>query len=244
MLIICNGMIRSGSTLQYNLARGLIEEASFGQGEGFFSERQAQKSINELISWKDDERYHLIKMHQICPLCSPAENKGLRSLYIYRDLRDVAVSAKSAFHYTKPQLMKALDEAVLIFNEIQRLPNVLTQRYEDVIRDVHKATWDIADFLNVKLTSGQMHDVIDSCAIPKAVERTEKMEKRFWSSAKEFMLRMGLPMKTYDKKTLLHSNHISGNKGAAGVWRSQLNSSELNEINNRFGKWLKEQGYE
>jgi hypothetical protein len=35
MIMVCIGMIRSGSTLQYNMARGLVERTLSGAGEGF-----------------------------------------------------------------------------------------------------------------------------------------------------------------------------------------------------------------
>lgn len=39
-LIICNGMNRSGSTLQYNLVRGLLAQTGRGQAQGFILPEQ------------------------------------------------------------------------------------------------------------------------------------------------------------------------------------------------------------
>lgn len=243
MLVICNGMIRSGSTLQYNLARGMAESCDLGHGEGFFSDRQANNDLDKLVVWQKDDRYHVIKMHNICPLVETGQTEGILTLYIYRDLRDVAVSVKNAFHFRGARLFTALDKAVSTFSEIQKLPNVLMQRYEDVMQNVPDAAWDLSKFLSIDISKQDMSTVVNSCTITKALENTKSLRKRFSTALMVLLRRVGFSVTAYDNKTLLHPNHISETTGAIGVWRSQLEETELNTINDKFATWLKEQGY-
>jgi len=236
-------MIRSGSTLQYNLARGLVESCGLGHGEGFFSDRQANNDLDKLVFWEKDNCYHVIKMHNICPLLEMGQSEGVLTLYIYRDLRDVAVSVKNAFHFKGARLMTSLDKAISTFAEIQKLSNVLMQRYEDVVQNVPNAAWDLSKFLSIDISTQDMSTVVNSCTITKALENTKTLKKRFSTALMVLLRRIGFSVTAYDSKTLLHSNHISETAGAIGVWRSQLEKTELNTINAKFASWLKKQGY-
>ena len=105
MLIVCNGMIRSGSTLQYNLIRLQVEATFSGKAEGFIGKKELNSE--RLQFWQKDVALHVIKSHDILPEWMRAE--GIKLVYIYRDIRDVAVSLKNKSGRTGDRLLAYSD---------------------------------------------------------------------------------------------------------------------------------------
>lgn len=94
ILAVCNGAKRSGSTLQFNLTRSLLDLAGKGNGGGFFTPGQlADFDLNRMMQ---HEEWIVIKAHHVEPAILSAASQSSRCviLFTYRDLRDVAVSAQ------------------------------------------------------------------------------------------------------------------------------------------------------
>ncbi|MCK4348102.1 MAG: sulfotransferase domain-containing protein [Thermoplasmatales archaeon] len=257
MLIVCNGMMRSGSTLQYNLVRCFLENMGAGEGRGYFVKKGL--SDDKLEQWVDDDSYHVIKMHEIHPkVIHLSSTDSVFIFYIYRDIRDVAVSAKRKFKCeNEEQFIKALDTALAVYYEIKTIPGVLIQKYEDVVRDIPSAIQEYCDVLSIKLTEENIISVVRKCSIDNTIELANKTHNSFTFRMKEFfdrasslnknlralLLRLGMPANMYDKRTLLHRGHISKDKGQSGIWRNNLTELEVEMIENRYGSWLRETGY-
>ncbi len=259
MLVICNGMIRSGSTLQYNLVRNLLENLEFGMGHGYFDLEQKIISDEQLLQWGRDSCYHVIKMHEIHPKSlEMMTNRLLKICYIYRDIRDVAVSIKNMWSLEEDVLHSELDKAVEIYYNLVKIPNVLYQKYEDVISDLPHVVRELADYLDLNPTE----------EIIKAVEKSSSLEnmmrisqskglqlkgqllvfmKLHTPSKLKFLLREILGSRIvdfyHDQHTLLHPQHISKYSGATGVWRTSLDKHEINAITARYEAWLRASGY-
>ena len=58
-------MARSGSTLQYNICRGLVEKLDIGEGEGFFEGNQLFNFQEHFLEGGKDELFHVIKIHEL-----------------------------------------------------------------------------------------------------------------------------------------------------------------------------------
>jgi hypothetical protein len=112
MLVICNGMERSGSTLQYNIARLIVETKGLGRSEGYpFKQGEWEKGAAILQQWQLCSDWVVIKAHSIHPkLESLARDKNTRVLYIFRDPRDVAASCKEFLDIEGPELLAKMDE--------------------------------------------------------------------------------------------------------------------------------------
>src|SRR5688500_9700344 len=129
-LVLCNGMNRSGSTLQYNMARLLAEKTGAGQGESFLNQDELDAHLSLLEEWAAEERLHILKTHDLPPAASHLwENGSLRLLYIYRDIRDVAASMKRIWNYEGEALFTALDQAIETYHVMRAMPRgVLWQK--------------------------------------------------------------------------------------------------------------------
>src|SRR5271156_1399475 len=90
-LLICCGMIRSGSTVQYQVVAELVERNSLGRRAGFVDE---QNVVDVLADVRAIHGMTVVKAHQLIPQLRTALQEGTaRLFYTFRDLRAVAVSA-------------------------------------------------------------------------------------------------------------------------------------------------------
>ncbi|MAE32416.1 MAG: hypothetical protein CMO43_12650 [Verrucomicrobiales bacterium] len=119
MLVVCNGMPRAGSTLQWNLVCELAEATGYGAPIG----ATALDSISQdgVDAASRGERIYVVKQHDVWPgLIERVQRNepGIRVCYIYRDLRDVAVSMQNKWSRTWEALLQALDEAVTAYEAL------------------------------------------------------------------------------------------------------------------------------
>lgn len=267
MLIICNGMPRSGSTLQYNIAKNIIEMRGVGKAEGFFFEEQlvANKEIFE--EWGRDSVFHVIKIHQALPYAAKFDRNGIsKTLYIYRDLRDVAVSIKRMFSLDGQALYASLKKAVDNYYQIVSYNLLLKQKYEDVILDLRRCVIDVAKFLEIDLCEDDILKICGECNIDTVAEIATTVNKSPGYAFKHAVLNFGKKMKLKnillsigispnvvfklrkflsetDKNTLLHQNHISPERGKAGVWEAALTAEEVATIQDHFRDWFLKENY-
>ncbi len=267
MLIVCNGMIRSGSTLQYNLVRGLVEKMNVGKAEGWFSPNQLNEKSKQLEDWAGSQLLHVIKSHVILPCSKELLAKdSLRICYIYRDIRDVAVSVKNKWNRTGEELLRTLEQAIATYREIKAMDLALMQRYEEVIDDLSGALKAIAKFLRLEPGDDIISNILQENSLDRAKIAAETASRSYGLRARTVLLQIGSKIRgadlmrilgisesfiqstrnallPYDKRTLLHPNHLSKHAGTVGLWHNELTKDETKEISERFKQWLKGTNY-
>jgi len=259
MLVVCNGMIRSGSTMQYNLVRTLLEKQNIGRANGFFDNSNYPLTEDQIDQWVNDDYYHVIKMHDLHPrierIAKNEKSDILKICYIYRDIRDVAASAKIKWNLEGKNLIASLNRTIYNYYKIKEIKNILFQRYETVITSLSQSVKEIANFLNINLEEEIINRVANECLIVNLKKYSRKPTRLFLK--KFFSLKKFIPAElkkllkdtfhiksiVYDKKTLLHPRHISENGGLIGKWIVVLNDYEKNIITDRYKNWLTETGY-
>ncbi|MCI0574959.1 MAG: sulfotransferase domain-containing protein [Chloroflexi bacterium] len=259
-VIVCNGMNRAGSTLQYNLVRGLVEKMGLGQGEGFILREQIHDCQTLLQAWGQDGRWHVVKMHDLPPGAAEMTAAGTMVIgYIYRDIRGVAASYKRVWQFEGEKLLEELDRAVATYYAVGRLPqHVLWQKYEEVMADLPQAARELAAFLNLAPSPALLDEVVRECSVDSMKKVLQRLEwklrlQKFLSLARRSLRRLGIAVarpqtqpgtkQRIDQQTLLHPNHISANGGAPDNWQSLLSESEKEWLTARYGQWLQEAGY-
>lgn len=265
-LIICNGMNRSGSTLQYNLVRGLLAQTGRGQAQGFILPEQLAEAAPQLAQWAAAADYHLVKMHDLPPQAAGWLAAGqLWVCYIYRDIRQVAASYRRVWQTPGDKLLAELDQAVANYDVVKRLPvpgRVLCQRYEQVTGDLATATQELATFLGLTPTPADVRHIVQECSpenmqrvvrrlewklrlqtmTGKATRRTlrllrlRRLEARL--KARALARRQAQSKRRIDDQTLLHPGHLGGADAAPA-----LTPAELAAITDRYRAWLQEAGY-
>ena len=212
MLFICNGMTRSGSTLQYNLVRGIVEHHGVGEAHGFF-----QDTPDDLVridrGWLADDRVHVIKMHaywQPDVSWRPGHPiKPTKRCHVFRDLRDVAASSYLKFPVSFEELLGILDEAIETDAKIRRDTNVLVQRYEDLVDDSVQCCQALASFMELPTTVKDLEHITAQCLreiestlaqFPANLRSKHKESYRHARTAKKLLEAMPASLKDFLKK--------------------------------------------
>jgi hypothetical protein len=229
--IFCGGMIRSGSTLQYQIASELIERLNIGQ-RTTWHDATAHASI--LID-QPEVGLSTFKTHQLTErvkeLCT---NRQSTSLYIYRDLRDVLSSYQEKFsiYLTGKKLEDWLTTILTIDGNWRTLPSVYISRYEDVIPSITSEVINISKYLGIDCPDNLVNHIASSLSYDAQKDRIDSTSSS-WVKTNEKSI--------YDKVSLLHKNHLQS--GAIGRYQKDLNKTQTSIVNEIAGEWLIEMGY-
>jgi hypothetical protein len=267
-------MMRAGSTLQYNIVRRLLEKMQLGVGEGFFEKSKFRNFEAQFDQWARSKSCHVIKTHEIYPKSVEMVASGeMKICYIYRDIRDVAMSTKRKFGCEGSHLFAALDHAIFTYYQMKTTPGVLWQKYENVIKDLPGAVRTIASYLDLKASEDIVFMVVRSCSLDRAIKTIENISwnvrfinftyKHFLPIINSLAKRLPKNLKTIlrntpfsvlqqkiqspkyrsDECTLFHPDHISKDRGAVGVWQKGLCKEEIEVITKRYRLWYLDAGY-
>ena len=263
MLLICNGMNRSGSTLQYNIVRGLVKKTATGESKGYFDSDAFGNKKELLRTWAKGERYFLIKAHFLPPNAEEMIKRGeMRVLYTYRDIRDVAVSQRRQFGMGGDDLLDILDTNIAHYYKVTSMPHVLIQRYEELVEDIPSAVETIAANLGLSSTRALIDSVARGCSIESVrmtidrfVLRNHRCRKLHSLLQRCHLLGIVEPLiqridpkfnwqgSEWDQESLLHVGHVSANSGASGIWRNNLSAADADVVTTRYRDWLEETHY-
>jgi hypothetical protein len=225
-------MIRSGSTVQYQLSSEIIESAKCGMRAPYAPESDFGK-----IRDSHDFQFMVFKAHLCLPdLRRECLNNEAKVIYSYRDIRDVAVSAMRKFEMTFDDLINKewLDQAIDDYYQWTSMPDVLISRYETFHSNLVKETRKISDFLKIPLSEQTVEHI----------GRDFQMDRQ-----KERMLRLrppdigisGREELVFDPRELLHWNHV--HDGQVGAWKTLLTQDQRSCLTHKFSDWLLETGY-
>jgi hypothetical protein len=273
MVVFCNGMVRSGSTLQYNITRLLVESAGVGMGI-----REIEKAYPEghpaIEAFADALEMYVLPTHGLEDrryaepdrILELAMQGSIKITYVHRDVRDVVVSLRTKWGMNFEQCVKLVDGALESYAWLQphaEEPWVLMQRYDELTGDLAAGARDIALFLEVGLPDEAVAQIADTCSMDKAVQVMKRLRRQIVVSGAHNANSDGSPLPRdrarlvaghadpaqsrklgfVDEETLLHYNHISPHRGQEGVWRTKLTQEESDLLHGRYGNWLAECGY-
>jgi hypothetical protein len=233
--VFCVGMIRSGSTLQFQLASSIVEHSRMGQRVKYAPESEFETLLHQHI------KYHGLKVFKahICtpPLAKVAREDSTKVIYCYRDIRDVAVSAMRKFDFSFDALINAgwLDQAIADYRSWTTMPNVLVSRYEEIIRDRRIEASRIASFLDLSIEPDVLTALAEEYDIPSQQQRIYALKQRSGQAIKGSDI-------FFDEVELLHHNHI--HKGEVDGWRHILSAQQQSFLTQRYRQWLSSMKYD
>jgi hypothetical protein len=230
MLVVCAGMMRSGSTLQYQIVSELIERKKLGGRMGYIIKDEFQSLIQK--PYFDDNKIYVVKTHS--PLFKFAElvkNKKVKIIYCYRDIRDSWLSVKrwQKFDADLYQIMRFIISCIMPYYQIINFGNIYSSRYENFYNNIGNEVKSIAVYLGIIVTEEEVQSISDSL----------KPENQ-----KNIYLKMNIQKLKHkqDPKHLLNYNHIYS--ASTGEWHSELSDYEINLINYICEPWLSFLKYE
>lgn len=252
MLLVCNGMYRSGSTLQHKLVCRLI--GARGSNVGFWTSEEVATKHSRLSLMAKDQNIYILKTHSAIPRLPGS----VRIIYSHRDLRDVAVSLYSKLECSQEVMLSLLDECVDVYKSNIDSPAgcILVQSYELLTSDLESCVQQLAHFLGIDLSAREMELLAKEYSIDSVSKQVGKesgirativgLNRRFNFGRK--LKTAGVPSSwtSYMRRVVqgegdgssFHFNHISKHRGRSGVWRDALDSRDAEIINKKYGTWL------
>lgn len=235
MWVFCCGMFRSGSTLQYNITRELVENYTNGTILGIDNGTQLP-DISEMHRWLTSYAVLKIHIHRKEIDTVIANGNAVKGIYIYRDVRDVVVSWMNMRNQSFEDIDGPSFAAICVANyeAWTHLPHVLVSRYEDMMAgNLLEEVNRIARFLNIDITPQQANAI--------AQKNTLEQQKDYLNKFDFAHQGVHFDWTTYDPKTLMHKNHVQSSQ--SGRWQEKLTSAQTHLIEDQVGDWLQAHGY-
>ncbi|MGB3240568.1 MAG: sulfotransferase domain-containing protein, partial [Geitlerinemataceae cyanobacterium] len=232
MLVICCGMLRSGSTLQYQLAVAILEKT--GRGSGLGDPRNVD--CLELANANPSGMMQVLKVHKFQHLQhveAAIDRRQAKCLYTYRDVRDVAVSLMNMRNIGFEELIfrnQEVQQSLSDFQAWTSFDDVLISRYEEMVSDIPQEVLRIAKHLNIELSTEDAIAIAENHSLDKQKQRIQQ-----WKQGDDFNPR------NHEAKSLLHHNHI--NSGRSQQWCETLTPIQIAYLESLTGTWLRDRGY-
>lgn len=231
MWILCGGLKRSGSTLQFQIVSEIVERT----GKGYRTPHPMGKDFSEIKqNFEEDGKMKTFKTHDCSDaIRSEVEKNGAKVVFIYRDIRDVAVSMMNKFDWTFIELTNKnfFQEYIDACKNWEALPGIYSSKYEDVFYNMKAEIEKIAQYLEIDLKDSIAEEIAADLSI------SNQKKKMVLPKLKAFFF----GRKSWDPKSQLHWNHI--NSGKEGQWKKALNTIEIEKLNNICKEWLIEKKY-
>jgi len=226
MLIVCGGMRRAGSTLQFLMVKNIL--MTTGQVQDHLSHEISEGKI------LDSEIHNIIKAHQVTPeIITLLEEPNSKSLYIYRDVRDVLVSEYQLINVqpsVRSVFMNEIVGSVIEdFYKWKTIPDIRISEYSKVMADISAEIRDISEYLGVGISENQVSKISSDLDLKNMKNKQDVLVDK--SSKNNF-----------DRKTMLHSRHI--NSGKSGQWKNYFTTLQINVLESICEPWLSDQGFE
>jgi hypothetical protein len=245
--ILCGGMYRACSTWQYEVAAHLIENYTGGRRLGYLTgEQYAALRRSDEADARDltpqQHRYRVIKSHEGDRSFARAiaENRAI-AIYAYRDVREVVFSLMHKRGVTFEQLLRHGMIHQILANDWfwMARPDVLVQRYEELLADPTRGVIELARHLGIRLEESEAARIAAEYSYESNKARTEALRRRLESAGID--LESSANAQICDPQTLLHWNHIR--QGNSQTWRTLANPSHKRMLTRLCGQWLSARGY-
>ncbi|HZU24856.1 MAG TPA: hypothetical protein VFA04_05000 [Bryobacteraceae bacterium] len=228
MVVLCDGMIRSGSTWSFNVVRALLRADGSKKVYGLYNENPAV--VHSAI--RPRSSHVVIKSHSLDPSVYDLCRSGMvKPIYTWRHPYDAAVSAMRMFGHSLEHWISPLRNALRIWSFHRSTGCGLVVSYKLIMTDPQSTVATIAEYLGLRLGSGAISGIVEA----NSLERVRALARDFTALDQSKVVHENGCV--YHRETLLHSNHIRD--GRIGYGLEYLSSSELAQIDAA----LQEEGY-
>jgi hypothetical protein len=238
-IIICNGVIRSGSTWSFNVCRLLGQLLARQRGEKFGSiyleEPRLTQFLEVEIPLKDG--VGVIKCHALGPMALEWIRTGkAKAVCTFRDPRDCVASDMSFWGKGFEESVGRVWDGLRTLASYDDFGRTLFVRYEEMMHDRPWQIRQIAAYLNIPVDQKEVAWIDSITNIQCSRSIVGELPKR-----KEGVDTV-LGSHRRDRVTLLHDNHISS--GKAGRWKEDLTAEQGQFLIDKFAPMLQAMGYE
>lgn len=224
--VFCCGMKRSGSTLQYQITKEIVESAGVGKAIGGVY----RSTFNDVYDkYAEDDGLLVVKCHDyFSDMQRLSDAQKVKAIYSYRDIRDVIVSMLNATDQSFWHLMRAgfVERMLNNYQHWTTMQDVMVTQYENMVADVPAEVSKIARFLEISLDEQTSKDIAERYELKRQKERIEKGNFPVTETGR---------IKPDPQSLLLH-RHI--NSGASEQWRHALTAMQIGLIEDIAEQWM------
>ncbi len=235
MWIFCCGPKRSGSTLQFNIVRELVERNSAGVTLPYTFPDDFPKSYE---MYKDEAGLKVFKTHDLTPfMIDLVESNKAKCISCFRDIRDVAVSVAKKENLKPNDIARSetfVGNYISYDKLVRSLPSSYISKYEEFYSDISSEAKKISKFLSLETNN----EIINDIEKKHSFKNKEKL-----MDTSEMIDFKGRNDKKYkiNRETLVHKNHF-GNIHP-GKYKNDLSAKSLKILEARSAMWLLRRGY-
>jgi hypothetical protein len=237
-------MYRACSTWQYEVIAHIVERHFGGARLGYLTAAQYRNLDRDLGS---DNRQQgpsprVFKSHEGDRVFARAlAARQAVGVYAFRDVRDVVFSLAHKRKLTFEQLLRQGMIHQILSNDRfwSRGPNVLVQRYEDLLKKPTAGVHALARHIGVNLDHAEAELIAREYSQESNRARTAALRHRLHEAGVD--LDGAGNAQICDATTLLHWNHM---RDPDSCWRSEATAEQQMILNRLCGRWLVDHGYE
>jgi hypothetical protein len=229
MFVLCDGMLRSGSTWSFNVALKLLKLSGGRRAFGLYDENPAV-----LAAARNSRASHLVlKAHTLSPdnyeLC---RSGAIKAIYTWRDPYDVVASALRIFGKDAGTWLDSLRGALRVWSFHRSTASALIVPYAAILREPGETIAAIGRYLDLPVTAEHLRQI--------EMEVAFSTVKRFCSRVAQLDAARVVrkDRMVFDRQTLFHQDHI-GN-GGTGYGLRTLDTAVIEAIDGI----LREEGFE
>lgn len=239
MLLICCGMPRSGSTLQFNISWKTATSGGLGKRVEWRSSSDWENADVELARMEAATDLHVIKMHFPPDSVKKLAEAGgsVRFVYVHRDLFDVVYSMRTKFNFSLAHAINRVSQALDAERWLLARPTdqVLIQDYALLLNNLPEAVRQVATFEGAQLDDSQLAAISEELSITSAYEKSRQKAPRFEHIRRKINRVIGRKITFANDELMLHPNHVSEHRGQIGVGLKKLSEAEVATIRSAFG---------
>ena len=230
MVVLCDGMVRSGSTWSFNVALELLRSSNEHQKTfGLFSEKPEvllsavrPRSSNLVIkSHKLDQ-----SAYQLC------RTGAIKAIYTWRHPYDAIVSCMRMFGWSFQQSIDVLRSSLRVWSFHRATNTAHVISYESIIQTPSAAIGRIASYLGVGVEVERLNRI----ARATSLDQVRSLSQHVNDLDTGRLVRMNEHV--YDRQTLLHQGHVTD--GRIGYGAGLLDLEQRGTID----EMIREEGFE
>lgn len=242
MIVVVAGMPRSGSTLQSNIVKVIVEDRGLGQREDWSIDWQ--EDLSRVVEYIQDAQIHILKAHWVNDDVIKLMQDYPGRCYLlssHRDVRDVAVSMMLKFDYSFSKAKARIGKAIENLERIRvcGVP-ILEQDYPRLRYSLECAVADVARFLAIKITPDEAAQFAVQLDVKVAYQKSREKPVIFESIRRKLAYLFRTKFPYADSDLMLHAKHVSSHMGESGIWREKLANKQVQELENLFPGWCDE----
>ena len=239
-LVLCTGILRSGSTWSFNVCR-LMATVVAGREKlplwtGYMVAEQSEPFFQRIGAHQPGPT--VVKAHSLGPIGMELLRSGrAKAICTYRDPRDCVASMITFAGRSFEDAVGSIAEALKMLDACAASDHALLVRYEEMIADPRRQIVAIANFLGLSLEPAILARIDELSCLETSRRVCEGLQAR---PADKVLC--SLENHRVDPQTWLHDNHI--HSGKVGRWRDEMTPQQVQVMQQAFEPWLRRLGYE